>query len=151
MAARTLGVPALRDVTPEAFQARGGELDELTRRRCRHVVTENQRALDAVEALEAGDLTRVGGLMRASHLSLRDDYQVSCPELDAMVEAAWRQEGVIGARMTGAGFGGCTVNLVDSEAAGAFRQRVAQEYTRATGITPDIYLCRAEEGVHLLE
>ena len=150
-AARTLGVPALRDVTPEAFQARGGELDELTRRRCRHVVTENQRALDAVEALEAGDLTRVGGLMRASHLSLRDDYQVSCPELDAMVEAAWRQEGVIGARMTGAGFGGCTVNLVDSEAAGAFRQRVAQEYTRATGITPDIYLCRAEEGVHLLE
>jgi len=150
LGAKILGVRALRDVTPEMFAKRQNELNEITRKRCRHVITENQRVLDAVRALEAGDLERFGELMNASHISLRDDYEVSCPELDAMVEAAWRQEGVLGARMTGAGFGGCTINLVLSEAAPAFERNVAREYKEATGLTPEIYVCRAEEGVHTL-
>jgi len=148
--ARALGVPALRDVSVELYEARQAELPEVTRRRCRHVVTENQRVLDAVAALEAGDLERLGALMNASHVSLRDDYEVSCAELDAMVEAAWRQPGVIGARMTGAGFGGCTVNLVHDKAAEAFQRRVAEEYRQAMGLEPRIYRCVAEDGVRLL-
>ena len=148
--ARALGVGALRDVTPEQFEERESELGEVVRRRCRHVVTENQRVLDAVEALESGGLQRFGALMNASHVSLRDDYQVSCPELDAMVEAAWPQEGVFGARMTGAGFGGCTVNLVATGAVETFPSSVAQEYGAATGIVPDIYVCRAQQGVRAL-
>jgi galactokinase len=148
--ARALGVPALRDVSVETFETRQAELPEVTRRRCRHVVSENQRVLDAVGALEAGDLDRFGTLMNASHVSLRDDYEVSCAELDAMVEAAWRQPGVLGARMTGAGFGGCTVNLVTNEAAEAFQRHVASDYTWATGLEPRIYRCAAEDGVRLL-
>jgi galactokinase len=148
--AEILGVPALRDVTPETFAQRQDEMDAVTRQRCRHVVTENARVLEAVEALGRGDVTRFGQLMNASHISLRDDYEVSCAELDAMVEAAWHQDGVLGARMTGAGFGGCTVNLVRDEAAAAFVRQVASEYTQATGLTPDIYICRAQEGVHIL-
>ncbi len=148
--ARALGVPALRDVSVETFEARQEELGPVTRKRCRHVVTENQRVLDAVDALGAGDLERFGALMNASHVSLRDDYEVSCAELDAMVEAAWRQPGVLGARMTGAGFGGCTVNLVRDEAAETFQHSVAREYTDATGLEPRIYVCAAEDGVRLL-
>lgn len=148
--ARALGVPALRDVSVETFAARQGELGEVTRRRCRHVITENARVLEAVEALGAGDLARCGALMNASHVSLRNDYEVSCAELDAMVEAAWRQPGVVGARMTGAGFGGCTVNLVEDGAVEAFQHDVAQAYTRATGLEPRIDVCAAEDGVRLL-
>jgi galactokinase len=149
--ARLLGVAALRDVTPAQFEAQADRLDEVTRKRCRHIVTEDQRVLDAVAAMRAGDLARLGELMNASHVSLRDDYQVSCAELDAMVEAAWRQEGVWGARMTGAGFGGCAVSLVREEAAPAFVERVAAEYTRATGLIPEIYVCRAEDGARALD
>ena len=149
--AKALGVPALRDVTVQEFEARQSELDEETRKRCRHVVTEDERVLDAVAALERGDLVHFGELMNASHISLRDDYEVSCAELDAMVEAAWRQKGVYGARMTGAGFGGCTVNLVASEMAEPFRQRVAREYAEAIGVDPEIYVCSGEEGVRILE
>jgi len=149
--ARLLGVRALRDVTPQAFEARQHELSEVTRKRCRHVVTEDQRVLDAVQALRDGDVALFGRLMNASHVSLRDDYQVSCRELDIMVHVAEQQDGVLGARMTGAGFGGCTVNLVRADAAEAFRQHVAEGYTAATGLTPDIYVCLAEEGVRALE
>jgi galactokinase len=149
--AAALGLHALRDIAPEAFFARQDELDEVTRKRCRHVVTEDQRVLDAVQALEAGDLARFGLLMNASHISLRDDYQVSCPELNAMVEVAQAQEGALGARMTGAGFGGCTVNLVRSESAERFQRNVAQGYTKATGLVAEIYVCSAEEGVRRLE
>ena len=148
--AKALGLRALRDITPEEFQARQGVLDAVTRKRCRHVVTEDQRVLDAVQALEAGDLAQFGRLMNASHLSLRDDYEVSCPELNAMVEAAQAQRGVLGARMTGAGFGGCTVNLVLNEAAEGFQHSVARTYTKATGLVPEIYVCTAEEGVQRL-
>jgi len=149
--ARVLGVKALRDVSVEKLQAHQHELDEVTRRRCRHVVTEDQRTLDAVKALESGDLQRFGELMNASHVSLRDDYEVSCAELDAMVEAAWRQKGVLGARMTGAGFGGCTVNLVATDAVKAFGKAVPAEYTRTMGLIPELYVCQAEEGVRLLD
>jgi galactokinase len=149
--ARLLGVRALRDVTPQEFEARQYELGEVTRKRCRHVVTEDQRVLDAVQALRHGDVALFGRLMNASHASLRDDYEVSCRELDIMVEVAWQQEGVLGTRMTGAGFGGCTVNLVRSDAAETFGQRVAEGYTAATGLVPDIYVCLAEEGVRTLE
>ena len=149
--ARILGVPALRDVTPEEFAEHARELDEITRKRCRHIVTEDQRVLDAVQALESGELARFGELISTSHTSLRDDYEVSCAELDALVVAAWHQEGTLGARMTGAGFGGCTVNLVASDAVRVFQRRVVQEYTVATGLVPEIYVCTAEEGVHILE
>ena len=149
--ARILGVPALRDVTPEEFAEHAHELDEITRKRCRHIVTEDQRVLDAVQALESGELARFGELISTSHTSLRDDYEVSCAELDALVVAAWHQEGTLGARMTGAGFGGCTVNLVANDALRVFQRHVAQEYTVATGLVPEIYVCTAEEGVHILE
>jgi galactokinase len=148
--AALLGVKALRDVSPAMFELRAAELPPLVRKRCRHIVGEDQRVLDAVRALTAGDLARFGALMNASHTSLRDDYQVSCAELDAMVEAAWQQPGVLGARMTGAGFGGCTVNLVRSEAAQAFVRDVPRAYKAATGLEADVYVCGAEEGVQRL-
>jgi galactokinase len=125
-------------------------LSGVTRKRCRHVVTEDQRVLDAVQALESGDQGRFGQLMNASHISLRDDYEVSCRELDVMVQAAWKHEGVLGARMTGAGFGGCTVNLVTRGAEEGFQRQVAQEYMEQTGLIPEIYICAAEDGVRLL-
>jgi galactokinase len=149
--AAALGVPALRDVSIEMFAERQEALEPTTRRRCRHVVTENQRVLDAVEALQRGDLSAVGGLMDASHQSLRDDYEVSCAELDIMVEEARRCPGVIGARMTGAGFGGCTVNLVEDGEVPQFLETVPRAYERRTGLTPEIYVCRAVQGVHRLE
>ena len=150
--AQILGVRALRDVSVEAFERRQEELPPIVRKRCRHVITENQRVLDAVQALEAGDVARFGQLMNASHISLRDDYQVSCHELDVMAEAAWGQEGVLGGRMTGAGFGGCTVNLVESDEGliQAFGQKVTQQYAAITGLDPEIYVCTAEDGVRLL-
>lgn len=149
--AALLGVRALRDVSVETFAARQNELDGTTRMRCRHVITENQRTLDAVEAFGRGDLARCGELMNASHASLRDDYQVSCRELDIMVEAAQGQPGALGARMTGAGFGGCTVSLVRSEHTPRFVDQVARTYHQATGVVPDVYVCQAEDGVRRLD
>jgi len=148
--ARQMGVVALRDLAADDLAEHAQSLDPIALKRCRHVITENQRVLETVDALPQGDLARVGALMNASHVSLRDDYEVSCAELDAMVEAAWEQEGVWGARMTGAGFGGCTVNLVDTDHAGAFAQEVAPRYQERTNLKPDIYVCRAEQGVRVL-
>ncbi len=145
--AAVLGVKALRDVSVSTFEARQMELDPLTRKRCRHVVTENQRAQDAVAALESGDLPLFGRLMDASHVSLRDDYEVSCLELNAMVEAARTCPGVLGARMTGAGFGGCTVNLVRDEDVEGLLQVVPDAYREQTNLEPEIYVCRAVDGV----
>lgn len=145
------GVKALRDVTLDAFEAKAEALDETTRKRCRHVITENQRTLEAVEALKRGDLEHFGVLMNASHISLRDDYEVSCYELDLMVEIAWQYPGVLGARMTGAGFGGCTVNLVRTAHTRGFVQHVMEQYTQATGVSPDVYVCQAEDGVRRLD
>jgi galactokinase len=140
------GIRALRDITVEQLEQHRDELPEVIYRRCRHVVSENQRVVNAAAALERGDLTTFGRLMGESHRSLRDDYEVSCSELDLMVEAASKQAGVYGARMTGGGFGGCTINLVESGTVGAFRENVAREYQRATGLTPDIFVSLAAEG-----
>ncbi len=148
--ARQMGVVALRDLTPGDLARHAPSLDPVVLKRCRHVITENQRVLETANALPQGDLARVGALMNASHVSLRDDYEVSCAELDAMVEAAWDQPGVWGARMTGAGFGGCTVNLVDADHAAAFAREVAPRYRERTNLEPDIYVCRAEQGVRVL-
>jgi len=141
-------VRSLRDVSVDQFKAQSSKLKiQKVRQRCRHVIYENERVLKSVAALRAGDLAAFGRLMNASHVSLRDDYQVSCAELDIMVEAAWKVDGVYGSRMTGAGFGGCTVSLVAEEAIEDFRAQVAAAYEEATGIVPQIYVCRAEDGV----
>jgi len=145
------GVPALRDVTPATFAARASQLDPLTRRRARHVITENERTLQAAEAMRAGDAAALGALMNASHVSLRDDYEVSSPELNVMVETAQEQESCFGARMTGAGFGGCAVALVKFDEAPNFAQKVALGYRNRTGLEPQVYLCRASDGAGVVE
>jgi galactokinase len=142
-----LGIQALRDVTPSQLDQHKALLPEVIYRRCRHVVTENERVLQAAEALVRGNLPALGTLMAESHCSLRDDYEVSCAELDTMVEIAGTQPGVIGARMTGGGFGGCTINLVHADAAELFKASVATEYEKRTHIRPDIYVVSATEGV----
>jgi galactokinase len=141
------GINSLRDVTREDFERYERRLPEVLRKRARHVITENERVRLTVTALRGGDLGRVGGLMRASHESLRDDYEVSCPELDLLVELARAQPGVLGARMTGGGFGGCTVNLVRDAAVETFREVVARNYERATGRAPAIYVSQPADGV----
>ncbi len=145
-AARVLGVRALRDVDLVTFQRRIEELNSVTRRRARHVITENARVLQAADALAEGDLPGVGRLMIESHASLRDDFEVSRDELDIMAEVACALPGCYGARMTGAGFGGCAVALVDSSAVSAFSSEVAREYERATRIRPAVYVCAAAQG-----
>jgi galactokinase len=141
-------IQALRDITPGQLEQHQSLLPEVIYRRCRHVVTENERVQQAADALLNGDLRTVGRLMAESHRSLRDDYQVSCAELDTMVEIACAQPGVVGARMTGGGFGGCTINLVHADAAENFKLAVATEYEKRTHIRPDIYVVSATEGVH---
>jgi galactokinase len=141
-------VVALRDVEMDAVDAalRDGRLDEVAGRRARHIVTENARVHATVAALEAGDLAAVGELFAASHASLRDDFEVSSPELDAMVEIAMATPGVVAARMTGAGFGGCTVNLVRPNAVDRLRTAIEAEYPSRTGLTPKIYPVRVVDG-----
>ena len=148
-AARQFGVKALRDVDERMFAERADSLDDVTRRRARHVVTENSRVLAAADALAAGDARRVGELMDESHRSLRDDFEVSRPELDAMVEIAQAQEGCFGARMTGAGFGGCAVALVEGVRAERFATEVARRYAGDVGLTPAVYVCAAAAGASL--
>jgi galactokinase len=141
------GIRALRDVTPSQLELFKELLPELIYRRCRHVVTENERVQRAAETLLSGDLPAFGIFMAESHRSMRDDYEISCAELDSMVEIAMIQPGVIGARMTGGGFGGCTINLLHAEAADAFKRSVAIEYERRTHLRPDIYVLSATDGV----
>jgi galactokinase len=140
------GIRALRDVGIADLEKYRDVLPETIYRRCRHVVSENQRVLDAAKALESGDRDGFGRLMYASHASLRDDYEVSCKELDLLVELASSSPGIYGARMTGGGFGGCTVNLVRAEHAAAFEAQMARTYRQATGIAPDIYVCGPAQG-----
>jgi galactokinase len=148
--ARLLSVSSLRDVTLQAFERDQALLPEPVRRRCRHVVHENSRVLECVEALQADDAQAAGRLMVQSHESLRDDYEVSCPELDLMVELALQQEGVHGARMTGAGFGGCTVNLMARTQAERFESELIHKYAAATGIVPSVYICTASQGAGIV-
>ena len=146
LAIRLPRVRALRDVTLEDLVANRDALDDRVFRRCRHVVTENARVESAAAALLAGDVDTLGTLMRASHLSMRDDFEISTPEVDMMVESAIGVDGTIGARMTGGGFGGCTVNLVRAERAAAFEAGVSAGYEAATGRAPEIYTCVASDG-----
>lgn len=145
-AARRLGVPALRDVTPALLERHRAALPSPVAQRAQHVVEENQRVLDAVAALERGDLEAFGQLMDASHASLRDLYEVSSPELDALVGIARAVPGCYGSRLTGAGFGGCTVSLVNREAVQAVRRAIEEEYPRRTGLQPQVYVTRAAAG-----
>ena len=140
------GVQTLRDVSPEMLRQHEHALDPLIYRRCRHVVTENERVTAAAAALKATDLTAFGVLMRDSHRSLKEDFEISCDELDLMVQIAESIEGVYGARMTGGGFGGCTVNLVRTEAVPRFSTEVVERYQLGTGLTPQIYVCAAADG-----
>ena len=139
-------VSALRDLTPADIDCAKELLAPIIQKRCRHVVSENQRELAAAAAVESGDLNKVGELMADSHRSLRDDYQVSSPELDLMVELANQIPGTYGSRMTGGGFGGCTVNLVAAEAVSEFQNRIATAYKARTGIGPDVYVSAPSEG-----
>ena len=150
-AAAHFGVQALRDVTGAQFAAREGELDEVTRRRARHVITENERTAEAAQVMRQGDAAQLGALMNSSHESLQRDFEVSSEALDQMVACARSQGECLGARMTGAGFGGCAVALVAEGAAGAFAEQVASAYARKTGNEPSVYVCRATQGAAVVD
>jgi galactokinase len=143
-------IRALRDVSIGQLDASRPILSEAVYRRCKHVITENERTMQAAEALATGKMVLVGKLMSASHLSLKEDYQVSCRELDILVESAESQPGVLGARMTGGGFGGCTVNLVETNRLESFSESVSREYQDRTGIVPEIFAARAAAGAEEL-
>ena len=143
-------VRALRDVTLADFERHRTELDDTIFKRCRHVISENERVIKAAAALEENNLMAFGELMAESHRSLRDDYEVSCAELDTMVDLANQVEGVYGARMTGGGFGGCTINLVKAECVAEFKRDVARRYEQTTGIAPRIYVCFSADGAAAL-
>ncbi|MEP7270768.1 MAG: galactokinase [Acidobacteriota bacterium] len=147
LASRRSGITSLRDVTIEELEESKPLLPERIYRRCRHVISENARTREAAITLEDGNFERFGQLMWKSHASLRDDYEVSCRELDFCIEVASEVNGVYGARMTGGGFGGCTINLVAHEQADEFEQIVAREYRQHWGTEPPIYRCRATGGV----
>jgi galactokinase len=140
-------IMALRDVTVEQFRAHEADLPEPVRARARHVITENDRAARGAAALEAGGVATFGLLMNESHASLRDDYEVSVPEMDALVAAAQGMPGCYGSRLTGAGFGGCSVSLVQEAQVERFKRDVAAAYRAATGRETTIYVCRASDGV----
>lgn len=149
-AARAFGVAALRDVSAPHFEAECGRLDELTRRRARHVVTENERTLQAAQAMRRGDAAALGRFMNASHASLRDDFAVSSSALDTMVECGREHPACLGIRMTGAGFGGCVVALIHAGQTETFTSTVASSYERATGLKPVLYVCTATDGAAVI-
>jgi len=137
----------LGEISPEEFKKVENKIENMTvRARARHVVSEIGRTKDAVNALKNGDVVAFGKLMNASHVSLRDDYEVTGPELDAMAEAAWKIDGVIGSRMTGGGFGGCTVSIVKDEAIDAFKEKVGKEYESKTKLKPEFYVAEISDG-----
>jgi galactokinase len=145
-AAVAMGVRSLRDADAGMLAAVESRIPEPARRRARHIVSENGRVTSFVAASAVGDLRRMGELFVESHRSLRDDYEVSCEELDFLVDTAIGIDGVYGARMTGGGFGGCTVNLVDPEVEGRFRSEIEKLYRERYSMTPEIYRCRASAG-----
>ncbi len=145
-AANFFNVPALRDVTLPQLEAVKDMLDEVIYRRARHVISENERTLDAANAMRAGDAETLGQLMNASHASLRDDFEVSSDGLNLIVECAREHEACIGARMTGGGFGGCAVALVRADAAEDFAEKVAASYEQRSGRKPAVYVCHATDG-----
>ncbi len=149
-AAKILGVKALRDVSLAELEAAADRMPELTLRRARHVVSENERTEAAAEAMASGDEAGLGALMDQSHVSLRDDFEVSSEALDVMVEVAQATPGTLGARMTGAGFGGCAVALVKTDDVDGWVRQVHAGYQERTGHEPAIYACRASQGAHVV-
>lgn len=144
---KQMDIKALGELTEEQFeQVQDAIQNPVCRKRAKHAVYENQRTIKAVAALKAGDLETFGKLMNASHVSLRDDYEVTGKELDTLVEAAWKQEGVIGSRMTGAGFGGCTVSIVKEEAIDGFIENVGEIYEKEIGYAADFYVVEIGDG-----
>lgn len=148
-AAEQLGVRELREISPAEFERRASTVTQPAARRARHVVYEIARTLEAAGALERGDLSRVGSLMYESHAGLRDEYEVSLPELDLLVESARRIDGVYGSRVSGAGFGGCTLSLVAEEAVPEFERAVPGEYLAATGRHAEVLVARSSGGASL--
>jgi galactokinase len=144
------GIRALRDVRLQDLERHKDLLTPVVYQRCRHVISENERVQKAAEALQQADIDGFGRFMAESHRSLREDYEVSCRELDIMVNIAQAQPGVHGARMTGGGFGGCTINLVETSTAEDTRRSITQRYETETGIKPETYLCRASQGAEQL-
>ncbi|MDN3631661.1 galactokinase [Vibrio lentus] len=151
-AARIFGVPALRDVTIEQFNAKVTELDEIVAKRARHVITENDRTVEAAQALRTHDMKRMGELMAESHASMRDDFEITVKEVDTLVDMV---KDVIGdqggVRMTGGGFGGCIVALVPPALVDEIKTTVEQKYQAATGLKESIYVCQAKDGASLIE
>ncbi|MCR5500956.1 MAG: galactokinase [Acetatifactor sp.] len=144
---KVVDIKSLGDLDEVTFEKYAGAIaDDVRRKRAKHAVYENQRTLKAVKALQAGDLAEFGRLMNASHVSLRDDYEVTGPELDALVEAAWQVPGVIGSRMTGAGFGGCSVSIVKEEAVQSFIQSVGEAYEKKIGYAATFYVVEIGDG-----
>jgi galactokinase len=144
-------IRSLRDVSLEQLMQHRSLLSDTLYRRCRHIISENERVRKVAEIFESGKTEGLRELMAESHESMRDDYEISCRELDVMVEIAGQQPGVYGARMTGGGFGGCTINLVDAEHAAEFQGQTSAEYRAATGLRPDIYICEASQGAELVQ
>jgi galactokinase len=144
-------VRTLRDVSVEELNKHAKDLPPIILKRCTHVILENQRTGEAARCLAAGDLPQIKKLMYESHVSMRDLYEISCREIDIMVEAAEGLPGFCGGRMTGGGFGGCTINLVRQESAKDFAEQIAERFKRATNIDPQIYICSAEDGAQALD
>ena len=146
-----VSIETLGDLDIEGFEAHKGAIaDPVEQRRAKHAVYENQRTLDAVKALKENDIAAFGKLMNASHVSLRDDYEVSCPEMDILAEEAWKLPGVLGSRMTGGGFGGCTVSIVEADQVNAFIETVGSAYEKRTGIKADFYVVDIGQGAGVL-
>ncbi|ANO32336.1 galactokinase [Vibrio breoganii] len=151
-AARIFAVKALRDVTIEQLEGKASELDEVVFKRTRHVITENNRTLEATDALIAGDMKRMGELMAESHASMRDDFEITVSEVDTLVEIVKNVVGSAGGvRMTGGGFGGCIVALVPPSLVEEIKSSVEQQYEAATGLKESIYVCQAKQGAGLVE
>ncbi len=146
-----VAIETLGDLDIEAFEVHKNAIkDSVEQRRAKHAVYENQRTLDAVKALKENDIEAFGKLMNASHVSLRDDYEVSCPEMDILAEEAWKLPGVLGSRMTGGGFGGCTVSIVENDQVDAFIETVGSAYEKRTGIKAEFYVVDIGQGAGML-
>ena len=148
---KVMDVPSLGALTEDEFEAKKDAIQsEVRQRRAKHAVYENQRTIKAVEALKNNDIERFGALMNASHVSLRDDYEVSCEEIDVLVELAWKIEGVVGSRITGGGFGGCTVSIVKNDAVDTFIEQVGNGYREKTGHEAEFYVVEIGDGARVL-
>ena len=141
---------ALRDVSLDEFEKRKSGLNEVVMRRARHIITDDQRVLDAMQAMRTNDLVRLGNILNAGHISLRDDFEITNEALNQIVEAAQEQSSCYGARMTGGGFGGCAIALVDSGKVDAFVDSVEKAYRKKSGLEPQIYVCKASAGASVV-